>query len=102
LRDIATTSLEPKTSLTDFEKEVNALLFTSMKEKKDIKVGFELTDINSDNNISRSEDSDANELANKFKLMDSYKPASSSSGVPDEVEDKRLDKWELNDKIPMW
>jgi hypothetical protein len=22
--------------------------------------------------------------------------------VPDEVKDKRLDKWELNDKIPMW
>jgi hypothetical protein len=73
-----------------------------MKDKKNIKEGFELTDVNSDNKISRAEDSDANELTNKFDLMDSYTPASSSDVVPNEVEDKKLDKWELNDKIAMW
>ena len=56
-----------------------------MKDKKNIKEGFELTDVNSDNKISRAEDSDANELTNKFDLMDSYTPASSSDVVPNEV-----------------
>ena len=58
-----------------------------MKDKKNIKEGFELTDVNSDNKISRAEDSDANELTNKFDLMDSYTPASSSDVVPNEEKD---------------
>jgi hypothetical protein len=63
--------------LAQLEVEVNNLLYTAMKDKKNLKTGFDLTDVNSDNKISRAEDSDANELANKFALMDTYKPASS-------------------------
>jgi hypothetical protein len=77
-----------------------------MKNKKNIKEGFELTDLNADGAISRKEDVEANMLAADFKKYDTYTPGVVGSGTPpntpDEKADGKLDRWELNAKYPMW
>jgi len=41
--------LDPDWSLEALKEEVNALLWTAMKDKKEIKKGFDLTDTNANN-----------------------------------------------------
>jgi len=98
------TGLIPTSSLAEFEKEMNAIIWTSANAStKNFKKGFDLTDSNSDKKIDRKEDMAANLLAAKFKTLDKYKLDNGApNNRPDVGSDKKLDTWELNHKYPMW
>jgi len=98
----------PTWSLADLKKEVNGLIWASMKSNKKIDVGFGLTDSDENKKISRAEDTAANMLTEKFKGLDTYTTKkfkdhqTTFKNTPAELSDGWLDKWELNTKFPMW
>lgn len=60
-----------------------------MKPDTNFEAGFKLTDADSNDEISREEDTVANMIANEFKGIDSN-------------DDDKLEKLEMNKKYPMW
>jgi hypothetical protein len=68
--------------------------------------GFKLTDTDSNKEISRAEDSNANMIVSEFSVLDTFAPGTATTtpvkNTPSVEPNQQLDKWELNAKYPMW
>jgi len=88
------------------KKEVNGLIWNSMRLKGTTADGFKLTDTDSNKEISRAEDSNANMIVSEFSVLDTFAPGTATTtpvkNTPSVEPNQQLDKWELNAKYPMW
>jgi hypothetical protein len=102
------------------KKEINGLLWYSMRTTKKIDDGFKTTDRDEDDKITPEEDTNAIIHVNNFNKLDTLSSADTDDlftkdqvdgkevdprpddKQPEEVPDMLLDKWELNAMYPMW